>query len=720
MRQLFLDKGVVAIKEVCRPLLDDYSVLVSVSYSFLASGQELSELVQKNNTRFFHNVPTKVRTLIDLLTHKGGAYVGNFIKDRFSGRIVPVGNSCSGRVVAVGKKVQRFRVGDLVACVGDGFAYHAEIICVPEQLVVRVSDESFLKEASLVGVGAIALQSVRRASLSIGESVCVCGMDSLGQMIALIAKSCGCRVFALDVNSQKLEQAQKFGIARTFLSSALDVHEEMAYETGFHGVDCCILTPEYMNDLSVNGAIDNTRKRGRIVLVGKQSVAIKQDRVQSKEIDVLFSLAYGPGRYDVAYEYQGIDYPYEYVRWTENRNMYAFMHLVQNRQVCLDHLLGKELSLAQLTQTIVQETVQTGIGAVIAYKHVESATVHTLKTESFIPARRDPTDKLNVTFFGANRVTRLSLMPVLKSIKNIEVHRIIDRNISSALNAAKQYPRAYALSGEPELFCDDPVTDVVCVTSTHGLHTEHLIKALKNGKAIYLQRTLSLTEEDFTRFADFLRTHHTSRLCLGYYKSMSPFMQKVKHALVQRRSPLMLTYRININSGEDHDSVDHRPRHGTVIDKASHVFDLFCFLTQARPTVVSVETARSSQDDVFSTDNFSVHVGFDDGSLCVLHVTSLGHQGAGSERMEVSFDGKTIVMEDFVKLCGYGLARSFDEVVRVADFGQSAHFKQFFSDLSITDKSALFDKNKIMMVAQLTMQVDRLAGQGGGELSVRI
>lgn len=719
MRQLFLDKGAVTIKEVCRPLLDDYSVLVSVSYSFLAIDQELSELIRVNNTQFFHNIPNKVRTLIDLLTHKGSSYVGHFIKDRLAGRIVPIGNSCSGRVVAVGKKVRHFRIGDLVACVGDGLANHAEIICVPEQLVVHVPDESLLRAASLIGIGSVALQSIRRAALCVGETVCVYGMDTLGHVIALLAKSAGCRVLAIDESVLKLERAKPTGAERTLLLNSSELHEEILYATGIHGVDCAIVTPECMHDVGVNSAIDNTRKRGRVVLVGNSSVALKQERVQSKEIDVLFSLAYGPGRYDFAYEYQGRDYPYEYVRWTENRNMCAFMHLLQNGQLRVDHLLEKEVALARINQQELQQTLQEGIGALVTYKHVEPVAPVVARSESFIPARRS-SEKFNVTFFGADRTTRLSFMPLVKSIKNVTVHRIIDRDISRALNAAKQYVGAYALSGDPELFYDDPATDVVCIASTYGLNTEHIIKALHNGKAVYLQRALALTDEEFVRFSGFLRSHHKPRLCLGYFQSFAPFMQRIKHYTSQRRSPLMVTYRLNLNALEDRESVDHRPRYGTIVDKASHIFDLFYFLTQASPSVVSVETIKTPQDDLFASENFFVHIGFDDGSLCMLHVTSLGHQGAGTERMEACFDGKTIIMEDFTKLHGYGLPRSFDEITRIADRGQAAHMKQFFSDLSAPEKSPLFDSSRIELITQLTMQVDRLAGQGGGETALRI
>lgn len=721
MRQLFLESDFLVLKEVCRPLLDDYSVLVSVSYSFMGSGNKLAEHLGQHNDDFFRNVPAKIKKLIDLITHQDGAHTKTIIKDRLAGRIVPVGHSCVGRVLVAGNKVKHFRAGDLVACAGGGFANHAELVCVPEHLMVLVPNQNLVRAASLTGFGAMALQSLRRAETAFGETVCVIGVDTLGQLIVQLAQHSGCRVIALDTVEAKLEYAKQAGAEYSHLLASDRLQETIDYLTRSHGVDCTIICPEFLQDNEVNLAIDITRKNGRVVLVGNQSVSIRQERVQRKEIDIRFSLAYGPGRYDAAYEYQGQDYPYAYVRWTENRNMQAFMHLLAHNKINVSYLLEKEINFATLATKLSDAIGVEGIGALVVYQPVgkEALVCAQQKTnELYVPARKAFSDQLNVTFFGASRSTRLALMPIVHNIKNIAIHKIIDRDIARALNAAKQYTGAVALSGDPELFYDDPATDVVCVTAHNDLHVEHLMKALHNGKALYIHRPLSFDEEAHKRLKEFLCSTPDARLCFGYHRSAAPFMQKIKRTIANRRSPVMIIYRLNLSGLDDADTLDMRPQHGNVVDKASHIFDLFYYLLEMKPLAVSVEVLHPTRENIFATDNFTVQISFSDGSICALQVTALGHRDNGIERMEAHFDGKTIVMDDFVRLTGFGLPQAFDEVVRVADKGREAYIRRFFNDINLHEQSLLFDVNKFDAVSRLTMHVDRLVCQDGGQANM--
>lgn len=716
MRQLFLEKGAIEIKEVCQPLLDDYSVLVDVSYSFIGSGQEFSKILSDQKNQFFHNVPLKVKKLLDLIMQKGGEHARHVIQNRRAKSTLPIGHSCSGKVIAVGKKVKQFRAGDLVACVGAGFAHHAEIVCVPEQLVVRVADERWLKEASLTSIGAIALQSIRRAKISIGEFVCIVGLDSLGQMITQLANLAGARVIALDYSENKLDLAQKSGAEFVYQIND-NVQDSIAQVTQEYGVDCAILSPEYITNKEANLIVGITRKQGRIVLVGSKSILFEHEFVQQKEIKILFSMAYGPGRYDAEYEFQGKDYPYNYVRWTENRNMVAFLHLIKNGKIKVETLIGKELSLEKVLEEFDEDI---GFGLVISYeKQLTKKDVCQEKREdSFIPAHKIDSTDLNVTFFGANRSTRLSLLPIVRNINGAKIHRIIDKDVTRAIDTSKQYIGAVALTGDAELFYDDPSTDVVCISSQESLHVEHIIKALQNGKNLYLARPFAFNEDELSRLKNYLDCNSKARLCVGYYRSHAPFMQKIKKQISKRRTPLMLSYRLNLRALDDCDSVDMRPRFGNVVDKASHIIELFCFLTDAKPLSISVETIRPTREHIFPSDNFIAQLQMSDGSVCALEMTSIGHRENGVERMELHYDGKTIVMEDFIRLTGFGLPKGFDELVRVPDKGREILTRKFFNDLKKQGQSLLFDVESLYQTAHLTMYLDRLVCQGGGEMSL--
>ena len=716
MRQLFLEKGALEIKEVCEPLLDDYSVLVDVSYSFIGSGNDLTKILTEQKNKFFHNFPVKIKKLLDLIVNKGGEHTKNVIQNRRSRTTLPVGHSCSGKVIAVGKRVKRFRAGDLVACAGVGFAHHAEIVCVPESLVVRVNDEKLLLGASLTSIGAIALQSIRRARLSLGEFVCVVGVDSLGQLIIQLASLVGARVIALDYSQEKLELAQRSGAEFTYLINN-NVQDNISQLTQEYGVDCTIVSPEYITNKEANLIVGITRKQGRLLLVGSKSILFEQEFIQQKEIEVIFSMTYGPGRYDAEYEFQGKDYPYHYVRWTENRNMEAFLNLVKAQKINLDVLIGDTVLFNDVEKKFKQSH-DAGLGFIISYTIPDKEKEETAKEKraTFIPARKASSTEKNVTFFGANRSMRLSLLPIIRNIRGIKIHKIIDRDVARALDISKQYIGATALTGDPELFYDDALTDVVCVSSHDTLHVEHIIKTLKNGKVLYLVRPFSFTEDDLDRLKNYLDTNKSAKLYVGYYRKYAPFMQKIKKYVAQHRSPLMISYRLNLRALDDCDSIDMRPRFGNVVDKASHIIDLFCFLTDAKPMSLSVESLRPTREHIFSSDNFVAQLQMSDGSVCSLEMTALGHRDNGVERMELNYDGKTIIMEDFVRLVGLGLPKGFDELVRVPDKGKEKFTRKIFENLE--NENGEFSKEALYRTAHLTMHLDRLVCQGGGEINL--
>ena len=715
MRQLFLEKGLLKIREVSKPLLDDYFVLVETRYSFIPSGEELARLLQSYNKNFLCDAHNKISKLIDLILQQGGTHARNVLKDNLKGHIVPLGHSCSGRVIAVGRKVKKVSIGDYVACAGHSFANHAEIVCVPEQLLVRLSHEKFLKEASLTGVGTIAMHSIRRANISLGETVCVFGANSLGVILAKLASISGAQVIVLDSSREKLKSAREIGIELTYHLKDDEIQSQVDQITQSYGVDCSFVCPDCLLDDEINLAIDITRKRGRIVFVGERSVILRHDRIQHKEIDMVFALAYGPGRYDVEYEYKGQDYPYPYVRWTENRNMKSFVNLLEDGCLKVDTLVGFEAEFSKFDSVLYQRIQDEGKGVIVSY--CPTGSCYKDKEEEnkkmFIAARKDKTEDLNVTFFGATRSTKLSVLPVVNTIKGVKIHKIIDRDISYALNAAKMYQGAVALAGDPELFSDDPATDVIYVSSNHLVNIEHVVKALQNGKAVFLQKPFPMTDEELLRLERCL----DSGCCnfkVGFSRRYAPFMQKIKQYIDKRNNPLMIQYRLNLGALDDHETLDKRPLHGNIIDKASHVFDLFCFLTGSKPVAVSAETLSAGSENVFSGDNFIVQISMDDGSLCSLSMTSLGHQKNGIERMEVHYDNKTIVMEDFIRLTGYGLPKSFDEVVRIPDKGREASIYSFFENIST---SSGFSKRWYTESLKLTMSIDQLVSQGGGEVS---
>lgn len=715
MRQVFLDKGLVSLRHVCEPLLDDYSVLVNVHYSFISSGTEVATIASAQQS-IFSNIPQKITKILESVASNGIEATRALISGKLKGSIQALGYSCSGQVIAVGKHVKSVQAGDYVACAGAGSANHADVVCIPEHLVVRLSQKESLKAASITTLGAIALQGVRRAQLQIGEHVCVIGLGLLGQLTVQLAVQAGCKVFGIDLMPERLALAEQLGAYRVYNAAEGDCTNDILFATNHHGVDAAIITAASKSDSIVKQAMDLTRKKGRVVVVGDVGLALERDAFYKKEIDFLISCSYGPGRYDVQYEQRGVDYPYAYVRWTEQRNMQAFVDLIERKRINIEPLIAEEIPVDLVEKAYEKISGKQGLGIVLSYEpkpakedQVACTRVHT--GVQFIPAIHDP---VRVGVVGAGGFAKIKLMPILSKLHDVQIHAIVDPDAANALNVSRQYNARFSLSSEADLFSQDLV-DAVVVASPHKYHTEQALKALQSGKAVFLEKPMATTIEQFKSIYEFLQQNPQARFCVDYNRSFAPFIQKIKEAISERSTPLMVHYRMNAGFLPKDHWVQMDIGAGRIIGEACHIIDLFYFLTDSHPVALSVEALGSLRDDLFPTDNLSVQLKFADGSVCSLLYTALGNSKMGKERMEIFYDGKSILMDDYIQLRGYGLERSFDQIVRTPDKGHEALMKKFFAEVRKEIFAPPIEFDRLNRVAQLTLLIDELACQGGGE-----
>ena len=714
MRQVFLEKGTLAIKEVCEPELDDHSVLVSVYYSFVSVGSGLNRIINSHQGNF-NDIPTKVKKVIELVKKKGFDYTAMVVKDRLGEKISTLGHSCSGIVIATGKKVKKIRVGDLVACVGPGVANHADVVCVPENLVARVKDPDFIKESSLAGVGAIALQAVRRADLSLGETICIFGLETLGQMIGKLALLSGCKVIGIDKNYERLRLAEKLGMEVIESASEEAVEEAVKFSTSSFGSDCSIVTPDCFSEQEFEKALQVTRKKGRIVITGNTDSYIKKNLAYQKEIDILFSLSYGPGRFDESYESLGNDYPYAYVRWTENRNMQLFVDLIQDGKLDVNEFIKYEFDLAKIGDVTKSLKAKDCLGFILDYDPPKDFAYTEKKKKlfpgksKFIPAYKD---SLNVCVIGVNQHTRLKLIPTISSIENVKINSVVDKSMSSSSNAAR-WLGARALSGGSDLLLKGD-SDVVVVGPTGELQVDDIIELLSLGKSVLATRPIVYNFDDLEKMKKLFTEKSDVFFSTAYYRSYSPFIQKIKGELIKRKSPLIANFRMNLGYIPKDQRISPQWRGGRVIAQASQAFNVFCYLTESQPLTISAEALRPNEDDS-PTDNFIATIAFEDGSICSLTFTSLGDHNLGKERLELSFDFKSIVMDDYLKLEGYGLT-SFNEKTKNPDLGYANFMRAFFDCARKRKKDILpISYHRLLTVAKINLTVDELICSGGGE-----
>lgn len=728
MRQVFLDRGNIIVQKVAEPLLDDHLILVSVHYSLISSGTELATINQAKSG-IFTNVPHKIKKVLESIKLNGIQSTTTLVKEKLKGDTQSLGYSCSGQVIAVGKKVKNIRAGDLVACAGAGYANHADLVCVPESLVVPIAHEKFLRAASLTTLGAIALQGIRQADVAIGEYVCVVGLGLLGQLTVQLAKMSGAFVIGIDVIPERVALARTLGADAVFQVNKHDIVSEIAFLTKHYGVDTTIITAASTSNEIIQQAMQITRKKGRIVIVGDVGLTLSRDPFYQKEIDLRISCSYGPGRYDSNYEESGNDYPYSYVRWTENRNMQAFVSLLEREELDVNGLISKEVTLDTIEKVYEQIKAQEVVGILLNYQKEQptNACTNAMRTNEdahicdeteqapiqklrFIPAKKD---SVRVGFIGVGGFAKIKLLPIVSKIKNISIDAVVDADMSNSISVSRTYGAAKSYSCDNELFKQD-IVDAVVIASPHKYHCDQALMALKNGKAVFLEKPMVTNFEQLEQLRDFFNQNPHAPLCVDYNRSFAPFIQKIKRAVTVRHAPMMIHYRINAGYIPKDHWIQTSVGAGRIIGEACHIIELFCFLVGAKPSTVSVESVHASRDDIFPTDNLSVQIRFADGSICSLLYTALGHKSLSKERMEVFFDGKTIVMDDYMKLEGYGMPASFAESTPFPDKGHAVLLNKFFTSLRKEQNAPPISWDHLNMVAELTLIIDQLACQGGG------
>jgi predicted dehydrogenase/NADPH:quinone reductase-like Zn-dependent oxidoreductase len=709
MRQLFLDKELVSIKEVCQPLLEDYSVLVSVSYSYLALGEGFYQETSSDRS-MLGNIPQKIKQILTVLARRDSDTIGKQIQEKISGRVL-MGASCSGTVIAIGKKVRRFRVGDWVACAGDGFAYHAGIVCIPENLIVSVPRQEDLKSASLVGMGAMALQSIRRAEIQLGDVVCVVGLCSLGQLIVQLCSAAGARVVAIDSITHRLALAKQLGAADIFDVNDPGLKGSLERVSGGNWFDKVIILPDSSSEILADFALEITRRKGKIVLVANNNVHFKKNSACQKEVDILFTYFHGPGWHDYAYEAQGNDYPYAFVRWTENRNMQLFASMVFAQRFSLDVLLENKIPLSQLTQSAA--TKKETIGLLLEYDgdSLEKSRERIPLADTFMPSKKDG---VTVSFFGATRYVKNNILPAFSNVKGFSVSTIVDKDISFATRTANLYRGAIALSDEMALLEKGQGTDAIFFSAPHNAAFDNILLALKNNKIVFADHPVAISDQQVDMLDAVFREYPQSRLFVCYNRIHAPFIKKIKFEVNKASTPLMIFYRVNIASLDKmHRYFD---RDGSIITYASHVVDVICHLVNSQPVSISVETVSQAERNIFPADNFAAIISFANGSVGNVMFSSVGNEEGCGERLEMFFDGKTIVMEDFLRLTGFGLSQTFDELVRIPDKGYEPMIQEYLMQVKQPTPELHRYLRRWNMVRKLTGAIDRLACQGGGEL----
>jgi predicted dehydrogenase/threonine dehydrogenase-like Zn-dependent dehydrogenase len=660
MKQVLIQQGKIILDDIPTPFIEDGHVLVEVAYSLISAGTEVANLNQakKPLLKQAFEQPEKVKKLFFHLKQNGIRRTFSKIQDKTISSM-PLGYSCAGMVLQVGKGVTDIRVGDSVACAGSGLANHAEIVLAPRNLVVKTPEGCTIRNAASVTIGAIAMQGVRRATPQLGDVAAVIGLGLLGQLTVQILRANGCQVIGIDIDARRVALAQQNGAHYAFSAQQQNVGEEINHLTYNQGVDFTIITAASDSDAIVQQAMELTRKKGRVILVGAVGLGLKRSPFYEKEIDFLISCSYGPGRYDEKYERQGLDYPYAYVRWTENRNMAEYLRLIADGRIQLDQILKKEIPFedAPVAFEMIQNSPEKPLSIVLAYPHQQPNQTKSLPTKITLRTFSLSEGKINVAVIGAGNFARAMHLPNIKALANqYHLTAIADVNGLNAKNAASQFGADYATTSFEDILADQNI-HLVMICTRHHLHAPQTLAALQAGKHVFVEKPLAITVAELTQIEDFFHiTANASKqlLLTGFNRRFSPFVQRIHEITRQRHDPMIINYRMNAGYIPLDNWVHTNQGGGRNMGEACHIYDLFTYLTQSKVTDVEAKSIQPKTGYYSQSDNFITTQRFLDGSIATLTYTALGAPEYPKEQMDVYVDGKVLVLGDYKKLSIYG------------------------------------------------------------------
>lgn len=714
MRQVFLNKGAIALKEVCEPALNDHSMLISVYHSLIIPETEESVISSSAKEAILKNIPEKIRMIFNSISTKNIEGLTDLVKKSLHGEIKSLGHSCSGKVIAVGKKVTQFRPGDYVACAGNGFANHADIVCIPENFAVKLKNKSLLQDASFVTIGGLALDNIKKAQLQIGQTVCVIGLDILGQLTAQIAKLSGCKVIGIDTNEFHLKKAAELGITTVLNPQSENIEQEISYLTNHVGADCTIITKHI--DQMLQHAVNFSKQEGKIVLSQyKKPINLNFDQLYLKEINIINIPSTMSDELFLAQQQLDMQQNLPSAVQEHCKSLVTFIGLLEDGLITTKPLITHALSIndAQEAYSIVQN--KDVLGLLLNFLPKPDAPKIATTSTAFIPAKKDA---LRVGIVGAGTYTQDTLMPILSKIKGLSVETAVDKNIVKSLNIAQVYGARKTIINEQELFNDDNI-NVVFINTLDRMHCDQAINAMEKGKAVFLEKPMSTDFEQLNTLYTYLQKNKSAQFCVDYNRSFAPFIKKIEGYTKLRTSPLIIAYRINVGFIAKEQWLQRQMGSGRLIGEACHIFEMFLHLVNAQPIAVSVESLKPTNNYLFPTDNFTAQISFADGSICTLLYTSLGHVGMGKERMEVYFDSKTIIMDDYVSLEGFGLPFSFNENVKQPNKGHESLINNFLRAIKQDEYVPPISIERLNQATELTLIVDQLALKGGGEQTLQ-
>jgi len=662
MKQIIQDlkSGQTILEDVPAPQVREGCVLIQTTHSLVSLGTErmLVEFGKANLIDKARQQPDKVKQVLDKIKSDGLMPTLEAVFNKL-GLPLPLGYCNVGKVIAVGKGVTTFQTGDRVASNGN----HAEIVCIPQNLVAKIPDNVSDEEAAFTVIGSIGLQGIRLLQPTLGETVVVIGMGLIGLVTAELLKANGCRVIGIDFDQQKLDIAKEKGIITFNPATDVDSIKFVLEQTEQIGADGVIITASAKGNEIIHQAAEMSRKRGKIVLVGVVGLDIRRDDFYKKELSFQVSCSYGAGRYDENYENKGQDYPIAYVRWTEKRNFESILYAISSGSLDVKPLISEIVPLNEYEQIYGDMKKKGVIASILKYpEQTNHDTKVKIETADFTASNGE------IGIIGAGNFTTSTILPTLKKA-NAAVKYIASAQGLSAKIAAKKANAEYAVSDYKEILNDAEVNTVL-ITTRHNAHAKMVLDCLNADKNVFVEKPLCLNETQLNEIIEVYKQKKNLTLTVGFNRRFSPFAVKMKQLL--GNSPINIV--ATMNAGFIPADVwihDLQVGGGRIIGEACHFIDLCSYL--AGSNVVSVCMNSLGTNPAENTDNVSILLKYENGTNAVINYFANGSKAYSKERIEVYSQERTLILDNWIKLKGYGF-KGFKKMSSRQDKGHKTQF----------------------------------------------
>jgi polar amino acid transport system substrate-binding protein len=686
------------------------SALVQNAYSLISTGTEGSAVTTRRGWRAVYEKAMASRDRAEdvwkLVKTSGWQKAWDVVQSKLE-NLIPMGYSSAGVVVEVEGADVPLKPGDRVACMGGGLAVHAEYVTIPKNLLAKVPDPVSLEEASFGALACIAMQGIRRADPTPGETIAVIGLGLIGQLSVRLLSAMGHPAIGLDLDAQRAAMAAELpGVTAWALGDTDSVEAARALTDGA-GVDAAIVCAATASSDPTDLACDLCRKKGRVVIVGDVGMDLKRPRIYAKELDVRISCSYGPGRYDDRYEMDGQDYPLGYVRWTEQRNLKLYLEMLERRQIEARSLISKTFAIdeAGAAYSFVKSGASANMAALFEYECAEPPVRPGARVIRRSEPSPLPSGALGVGLIGAGAYARTMRLPILKQLGDDLAVRAVADVAGAAAEATARKAGASTVATDYREILDLDEVDAVIVATRHSSHARIVLDALDAGKHVLVEKPMAITVDDCVRIRD--RAAETGlMLRVGFNRRFAPVLQAMRAAM-EGSAPRVLAVRVNVGAIGDHWS-NSPDEGGRLLGEGVHFLDLCNWFMDAPPRTI---TACSVGDPAITNPDLSISITYADGSCGQVLYCTKGHRSMDKELYEAFGGARSLRCMDFSSLEAFGASPPPVKGDR-GDKGQLGEMRAFVRALRGSSQPTDPDSEAGLLATEMALACHRSAREG--------